>query len=140
MALFDAHNRFSDKQNISATAVSTNVIDMGVDRDVAVATQLDVVVQAVDVSGDVAGTGKVTVAIQTSDTAAFSTVTTLATSPALTAADFNAGPWAVKLPYGGKRYLRLKYTVDGTVTGLAVTAGLVLATSHPEDYVHAMHN
>lgn len=134
---FDALNRFSYKQAVSATATSENVLDMGVDRDLAVATPLEV---AVVPGGDIGGTGTVQVVLQTSDTENFGTVKVLAQSAALTAADLNAGAIGMKLPYGGQRYMRLNYVVAGTVTGLNMTAGLVLATAKDKQYPHMMYH
>lgn len=138
---FDALNRFSHKQAVSATAVSQNVLDMGVDRDLAVGTELEVVAVPGTADGsDITGSGTVQVVLQTSDTENFSTVKVLGQSAAMTAADLNAGACGMKLPYGGQRYLRLNYVVTGTVTGLMMTAGVVLATAHDKQYPHKMYS
>lgn len=70
--------------------------------------------------GTIAGAGgtKIVASLETSDTEAFTTATTLFQTPeillaALTAATEQA---RVRLPLGCKQYLRMKYTATGTFT------------------------
>lgn len=138
--LFDALNRFSNKQAVSATATSS-IIDLRDARDIAVNSDLHIVaVPCTEDGGDVAGTGSVKVELQTSDVEAFTSPVTLATSADLTVAQLNAGNVGMKMPYGAKRYLRLRYVVTGTVTGLLMYSGIVLSVPHPYEYKHLMHS
>lgn len=143
--LLDALNRFSDKQAVTATAVSTNVIDLGAERDLAVHSSLEVVVIPCTATGaDLTGAATVSVSVETSATEEFTTSKTLVTTAALSADDLNKGAFGIKLPYGGQRFLRLKYTLagaeDASLTGLLITSGLTIATPHDIHYPRAMHS
>lgn len=134
---FDDLQMFSKKQAVASTAVSENIIDLGADRDIAVGTDLAVAVCPV---GTVSGTGTVRVEIQTSDSASMSSPKVIAATKELTVAELNdVQPIGIKFPYGAKRYLRLNYAVTSTVTGLAVTSGIVVAVPHDIKYPKATY-
>jgi len=139
--LLDALNRFSDKQAVSATAVSENVLDLRADRDLAVFSALEVVAIPCTKDGSaLEGEGTLAVSVETSETEDFATAEVLVQSAPVTAEQLNKGPIGIKLPYGGKRFLRLNYTVNGAITGLLLTSGLTIATPHDIHYPRAMHN
>ena len=116
--IFDKQNMFSLKQAVAATAVSTDVVDLG-PGDTGASDRPYLSVTAIGFAA-----GSIVVEMQTSDAAAFSAVKTVATYP-VAAADLKKGGQVVsaKLPKGMQRYARLNYTVTGA-SG-TITAGLV---------------
>lgn len=128
--ILDKENLFSDDQAITASAASTNVVDLGVSRDIGKGVPVPVLIQ---VTADFATLTSLTAEIETSDDEAFSSSETLATSGAIPAADLVAGyqfPMQY-MPLGTKRYVRVNYTVAGTdASAGTVTAGVVAAHQH----------
>lgn len=136
--IFDKQSLFSDDQAITATAVSTNVIDLGatgtpIGGSVALARDLGAggpVPLRVQVTEAFATLTSLTAVLQTSDAEDFgSGVETVATTGAIAAADLIAG--AVLTPQyvprgANKRYLRMSYTVAGSdATAGKIIAGIV---------------
>lgn len=148
--IFDQTTLFSDYQAITATANSTNVIDLGplgrvkfatadLRRDIGKGEPIPIVVQVVEQFA-AAGAATLTVGIQVADDAAFTTnVKTVATFGASYAlADLKPGArfrlsW---VPKGtDRRYVRLVYTVGtGPMTAGKVMAGIV-AGDQDEPYI-----
>lgn len=126
MAILDNELTFSNAQAVTATAVSTNVVDLGVNRDIGVG---EPVYLAVQVGTAFAGLTSLTVTLQTSDDN--STFTDLFSSGAIALADLTAGaqPVRVVVPSKTGRYLRVNYTVAGDGTAGTVTASLLLGPS-----------
>lgn len=128
---------FSEAQAVTATAASTDVIDLGpIDgtrRDIGVGTPLEFFVN-VNTAATAAGAATVNIQLQTSPDNA--TWTTLFDSSALALAALTAGKRvvSVKVPQGVLRYLRVNYSVaTGPLTAGAFTAGINLdvdANSH----------
>jgi len=132
--IFDMTNLFSDRQEVTTTAVSTNTIDLGVSqtpingiaplkRDLGAGCAVPLVVQVV---ADFAGLTDLTVELQVSD-APDSGFTTVASSATVAAADLVAGRSFEPqyIPQGtDKRYVRLNYVVTGTATAGAIVAGI----------------
>jgi hypothetical protein len=136
--IFDKQSLFSDAQAITATAVSTNVIDQGatgtpIGGSVALARDLGAggpVPIRIQVTEAFATLTSLTVSIQTSDAEDFgSGVVTVGSTAAIAAADLIAGKvFSLQyVPQGtDKRYVRLNYTVAGSdATAGKVTAGIV---------------
>lgn len=127
----DALLQFSDAQALTATAASTNTIDLfpnanGQNTNIAEGEPMCVMI-APSVSAD-ATTGDETyaVAIQTDDNTGFGSPTTLATV-SIPAAALKAGatPVFIGLPSGlYERYLRLNYTLGGTTPSVTLDAFL----------------
>lgn len=108
---------FSDKQAVTATAASENIIKLGGGD---VPNRLFLVLR---VDTAFAGCTSVTPSVETDDAEAFSAAETVMTFPTYPLASLTAGMMAVvPLPLGLKKYARMKYTVAGTAT-----AGLVSA-------------
>lgn len=122
--IFDYTFLFSDAQELTETGVSENVIDLGVDRDIGKGIPVPLRVQVVE---DFAGATGLTVEVETSETEDFASSETISTSGVIDAADLVAGYVFMPqyMPWRTKRYLRLSYTVAGTGTAGAVTAGVV---------------
>lgn len=130
----------SDAQAITASAASTNIIDLGaagtsygasvaVRRDVGIGTNIPI---SLTISESFATLTSLTVSVQVDDDAAFGSPTTVSTGPAITLASGNlaAGKqinYPAELPVGtNERYLRLYYTVAGSNASAGkITAAIV---------------
>lgn len=123
MMYVDAQLLFSDAQALTVTAVSTNLVDFGQDRNIGIGKQMSIVV-GVDVSA--AGGGTLTIAVQADDNSGFASPGTVTTSAAIAAATLVAG-YQLVLPIPAdlltERFMRLNYTL-ATMTGITVTAYL----------------
>ena len=117
--ILDADLVFSNKQAVTATAESTNTLDLGVAGD-AIGQELTIHV-VVDTA--FATLTSLTVSLETS--ANNSTWTTVLSGPAVPRASLTKGAsiFCVRVPQGLSRYVRLKYTVGGS----NATAGKVTA-------------
>jgi hypothetical protein len=137
--IFDSTNLFSSAQAITATAVSTNVIDLGATgrvlggsanlvRDIGLGQSIPLRIQVVEAFNTLTS---LTVTIQVDDNEAFSSATTVGAQTIALAgltlgAVFN-GLYFVP-PKTNERYVRLNYTVVGTAPTLGkITAGFVMA-------------
>jgi len=111
----------SDAQALTASAASTDVVDLGSDRDIGQGKTIYLVV-TVDVAADGTTADETyTVAIQTDDNSGFSSATTLTTVtiPRGTAA---GAMFVIPMPYGNERYLRAYYTLGGTTPTVTLSA------------------
>lgn len=135
--IMDRTGLFSDGQAITATAASTNLIDLGATgtpyggtalvRDVGLGNEVELVVTVTQTFNTLT---TLTISVQTDDNAGFASATTVWTSPAYTLAQLAVGnkyllPDAI--PAGtNERYVRLMYTVGGSNPTLGkITAGTV---------------
>lgn len=129
--IMDRTALFSDGQAITATAASTNLVDLGpigsgVTRDIGHGTEIPL---AVSVTESFNNLTSLTISVETDDNAAFSSPTTVYTSPAYTLAQVATGAKYLlpdAIPAGtSEQYVRLKYTVAGTApTTGKITAGV----------------
>ena len=112
--LLDQMNVFSDKQALRSTGASTNTVDLSAAGNAVQGALF--VVGHVDTA--FAGATQVVAAVQTATDSAFTTPITLAsfTLNATALADTKSPLFAAVVPVGLKRYLRVYYTVTGTVT------------------------
>lgn len=119
--ILDEQALFSDKQEITATTVSTNVIK--VNGDIGKGEPVEILAQVVE---KFAGLTSVALTVQTCDTESGS-YEDLVSTGAIPVANLVAGyRFPIKfLPVGIKKFLRLNYTVVGEGTGGAITAGIV---------------
>lgn len=136
--IFSAQQLFSNDQVVTATAISTNVIDIGVrgtPYDAAAALHGDIgkgakIPLLIQVTTTFATLTSLTFTIETSANADLSSSTVLYSSGAVAAASLVRGyqlPVDV-LPKGATgRYLGIRYTVGGSnATAGAITAGIVM--------------
>lgn len=119
--ILDEEALFSDAQEVTESAASTNVVK--VNGDIGKGEPVEILAQVVE---DFAGLTSLTLAVQTCDTED-GDYEDLITTGAVEAADLTAGyKFPIKfLPIGISDYLRLYYTVSGTATAGAITAGIV---------------
>jgi len=131
--LFDLENGFSNKQAITGSAASTNVIKAGgALKEIAFGTPIPLRIQVVE---DFATCTSVEFKVQTATDEGFTTPVDLATSGAVAVANLKAGYVApiLYMPKGNLGYLRLYYTVTGSnATAGKVTAGIV--AGHDNSY------
>ena len=136
--IFDRTLLFSDGQAITATAVSTNIIDLGATgtpygaasplvREVGFGNEVELYVGVTQTFNNLTS---LTISVQTDDNAGFGSPTTVWTSIAYPLTDLALGKRYL-LPDHimagiNERYVRLNYTVAGTAPTLGkVTAGVV---------------
>lgn len=145
----DADLLFSDAQAVTATAASTNYVDLGplftgnLTRDLGVSSELYISI-SVDVAlTDSGSDSTIAVSLETDDNTSFSsiaTVATLVTIPAVTAAGtkyFVKMPIATTVPY--ERYLQIKYTAaNGNLTTGSFTAAIVKNIDKYQTYKSAV--
>lgn len=137
--LVDSRLEFSDAQDVTSTAVSTNVIDLfavGGDQGFAPGTATPTlrnigpgrplwVVLTVDTAITAGTTPTVDVDLQTDADEAFSDPTVIASFRQLDDTNGVAGArFVLGFPYSNERFLRLNYTAGGTVATGAVSAWL----------------
>ena len=121
----DAQQLFSDSQALVATAVSTNVIDLGSDRDIGIGEPLAVVVVVKVAADRTTGDETYTVTVQADDNVGFATPSTVAGPVSLLI--YPAGTkLVIPLPPDKttERFLRLNYTLGGTTPTVTLSAFL----------------
>ena len=125
--LVDKQNMFSEKQAITATAESTNMIDLGADFNLPGADTHQPMELFVVVTETFNNLTDLTVSVQSDDDAAFGSPKTVTLAAGVGASKLVEGyrfP-IVALPKIDERYVKVKYTVNGTApTTGKVTAGL----------------
>jgi hypothetical protein len=126
--IIDAHQRFSVAQSLAATAVSTNVIDLGAERRIGSGKPMAIVIVVTTALDGGNADETYTATIQTDDNEAFASATTLAGTGAASLPRGSAAgtKFILPIPPGSatERYIRLNYTVGGTTPSGAVTAWL----------------
>jgi len=135
--ILSKQQNFSESQALTASAASTNQIDLGAPgtvlngpaalvRDIGKGRKVQVVVNSEAAAGGTSPT--ITVGIQTDNDVAFGSPTTLYTTPSKAGGAAGDRLAIYDLPEGiTERYLRLYYTLGGTTPTYTVSAGIVLA-------------
>ena len=121
MAIVDVEGEFSDSQALTATAASTNLIDLGVDRDMGRGVAMCAMI-TVEVAADFTTTDETyEFQFQTDDNDSFSSPTTL-TTIAIAAASLTAGSVHIlPLSLFNDRYIRMNYVLGGTTPTVTVS-------------------
>lgn len=134
----DSQLLFSDAQSLTATAASTNLIDLGVDGNLGIGEPMAVVV-VLDVAADNTTTDETySFAIEFDSTAAFSSAT-VAASKTIAAGAAAGTKLVLHVPADltGEQFLRLNYTLGGTTPTVTVTAFLTAANMVQNNVVYA---
>lgn len=116
--------KFSDAQALTATADSTNVIDLSLDRDIGIGEPLALVV-TVGVAADFTTTDETyQFQLETDDNESLTSPTVIAdrtiAAAALTAGSIHVFP----LGFDNERYLQVRYVLGGTTPSITVDAQL----------------
>jgi hypothetical protein len=124
--ILDEQSIFSDKQAITSSTASTNIIKAV--GEIAYGTEIPIFFQ---VEEDFAGATSVAFSIQTAEDENFTTTVTLATTGAIPIAQLKKGYFATLnyMPKGNLGYIRSYYTVVGTATAGKITSGITTGTS-----------
>lgn len=127
--ILDKENVFSAAQEVTSTAASTYGVDLGnkssLIQSIVEYGRVDLLV-TVNTSFTAAKT--VAIAVQVDDDSSFGSATTLATvsvSTTLMVAGYHI-PISVPIAYADEQYMRLYYTVTGTVSAGKLDAAIIL--------------
>ena len=132
--IIDYNLQFSDAQSVTADAASTNIIDLGSDRDIGVGEEMKIALNFDVAMGGSSPT--LAVLVQTDDNSSFSSATTVLTSRSI--ADAAIGDQLVLgLPDTNERYVRLYYDVGGTSPTMTVSASVVKDAQQWSSYPNA---
>lgn len=130
---------FSEGQAITATAASTNLVDLGATgtvygassaliRDIGPGQEVELLVTVTESFNNLTS---LTISIETDDNASFSSAATVWTSIAYPLASLAVGAKYLlpdEIPVGvNERYMRLKYTVAGTAPSTGKITACVVA-------------
>ncbi|WP_442801398.1 Bbp16 family capsid cement protein [Serratia rubidaea] len=142
--ILDYLNMFSQAQAVTASAASTDIIDLGPlyagndVRDIGPGYPVEFFSQ-VAANAAAGGSATVTISLQTSKTSDFASATTLLQTGAIAVADLKVGyRYVGTVPHGVQRYLRVNYAVaTGPLTAGAFTSGLLLDADAQRSYASA---
>lgn len=136
--IIDAHNQYSAAQALTATAVSTNIIDHSSDRNLGIGEPLTVLI-TVGVAADGGNSDETyTAVLQTDDNSGFSSATQIGPTVTITRGTVAGTKYVIPLPPDTslERYTRLSYTLGGTTPSVTLTAVLVPQSSVQTDVVY----
>lgn len=134
----DSQLLFSDAQALTATADSTNYIDLGIDRDIGRGEPM-AVCMVVDVAADGTTTNETyQFQLETDDNTSFSS-STIVTDRTIGYAALTLGSRHVfPLGHTNERYLQMVYTLGGTTPTVTVTTFLIpMSMIDANDVVYA---
>lgn len=142
MAILDKFLQYSDKQAVTVTAVSTNVVDAGATKNAAIGRDLGAgtpLYLFLNVSQTFTAGGAATLTATLQDSADNATFADVASVGPLSLAQLTAGKgFNVGFPVPTRRYTRVNYTVaTGPMTAGIVSAhivdGVVYNFSYPDN-------
>lgn len=133
----DAQNLFSSSQALTATAASTNVIDLGFDGNLGVGEPMAVVVSLETAADDGDADETYSVALEADDNSGFSSAAVIATKT-ITRGDAAGTKIVIGVPAdaSAEQFLRLNYTLGGTTPAVTVSAFLIPQSMVQNDYVY----
>lgn len=114
--ILDAELQFSNAQAVTASAASTNIVDLGEPRNIGVGEDLYILINSTVAMTDLGSDSTVTVTLETDSDVAFGSPTLAAQTVGVFAATSAAGTKLIaKLQPNAinERYLRVYYTVAG---------------------------
>lgn len=138
--IIDKQNTFGTDQAVTASAGSTDYIDLGAARDIGPSHPLQVMVN-VSEAATAAGAATVTVSLQCDDNTSFSSAKTVISSSAISKDDLVVGyQLFLPIPIGlDERYFRVYYTVaTGPLTAGKFTAAVVEGVQKNKHYPDAL--
>lgn len=134
--IIDALQRVSTAQALTATAASTDFLDLGIERRIGTG---ETMCMLFTVNVALAGTSPtINFTIQSDDNTSFSSAANIVVSPTFSA--LAAGTrYALVIPPGAltERYLRVNYTLGGTSPTITLTAGLQPVNMLQNDFYYA---
>lgn len=139
--IHDGQNLFSSEQSVTASAASTNLIDLGIERYIGTGQPIYVVVVCDAAMTDGGSDSTVTVTLQSDAASAFGSPTTVQTlgTFAATAAAGTRLLGVIPPDVATERYIRLYYTVaNGNLTTGDFTAFLALDAQTFRSYADAI--
>ena len=134
----DSQLLFSDAQALTATAASTNLIDLGVDGNLGIGEPMAVVIVLDVLADDTTGDETYVVDVEFDSTAAFSSAVTAVTKT-ITRGEVAGTKFVVLVPADltGEQFMRLNFTLGGTTPTVTVTAFLTAANMVQNNVVYA---
>ena len=138
--ILDKLLQLSDSQALTTTAVSTNVIDLGEDRNIGIGTSMSILVCLEAAADDADGDETYSAVLQTATDEAFTSPVEVI-SRAIPAGAAVGSKYVLPLPadLGADRFLRLNFVLGGTTPGVTVSAYLV-PTDHIQNMVYYKDN
>jgi len=120
--ILDTQALYSDDQAITSTADSTNILDLAKNSGPGEPVRL-----LIQVTTTFAGGTDITIDLETDDNTDFSSLSTIASTSTIALATLVAGyKFSIDfVPRLMERYSRLEYTVTGTMSAGAITAGII---------------
>lgn len=123
--IIDAGNRFSSSQAVTVDALATNVIDLGVARDLAAGEPMCVAIAVVVAADATSGDETYAFNIETDDNAAMSSPTVLSVTTISRTLLTIGSLHIIGLPFVLlERFLALRYDTGGTTPTITVSAWL----------------